>query len=793
MWLNIKRPIIWVTIAYTVGILGASYIRWKIEYFYISLIILILMAIFWTLAKLKWKGLLFLFLLSSFALAGVVNTYMSSIPNQDLDKFVGQALIIKGQVLELARQENNKTSFILKLDRIEHDNKKHLVHNKLRTTIYLNPENDNLSPINIGDWIEINGEIEKPQGLRNPKGFDYRAYLARRDIHYIIGTSEKSIISIKAGRFPWPKSWIISARESIAGVYDKYLGPEESNLIKAMILGEKWGLPSELKDHFSKTGIAHILAISGLHIGFVVLLLNSLTKSLTLSPKATFIIQALALGFYCILVGGHASIIRAVIMSIIILGGRVIGRKTDPLNSLCLAAFIILLLNPLQLFEVGFQLSFGAVIGIILFNKPISSKLSMIPGNMGGSIAVMVAAQLGTWPIIAYYFNVFSPISFLANFILVPIAGLIVMLGLIFLLLATIFPILGVILGWWLGALCNILIYGNRWLSGWSWASLSVVSPGKLFMAIYYLVLLMLSEERPSYIRRPWELSGALVIIVLLSIVFKPILNNDLMIVFVDVGQGDCIYIKTPDDKHILVDGGGRPIGMGDFDVGAEIVVPFLLKNGIGKLDLVVMSHGHDDHIGGLIPVLENLKVEAFMEFPPREITDKYKDLKGLVDNKGMESIQVVGGQTYRAGKDVLLDILYPVSDSRILDSLYNDNENNLSLVMRIRYKDTSIMLTGDIEKGVEDYLNGVWKETISVLKVAHHGSKTSSTQEWIDIINPDIAVIQSGKNNFGHPNPLVLERLEGQGAEVFRNDLGGAVTCRYRGGQWYINTIIME
>ena len=246
------------------------------------------------------------------------------------------------------------------------------------------------------------------------------------------------------------------------------------------------------------------------------------------------------------------------------------------------------------------------------------------------------------------------------------------------------------------------------------------------------------------------------------------------------MGQGDCIYIRTPDRKHILVDGGGRPEGWGDFDVGTEIVLPFLLKNGINELDLVVMSHCHDDHIGGLIPVVEDLKVNTFMEFPPRDPTEKYGTLKELISRKDIENIQAIGGESYRVGKEVFIDIIYPTLDSSLLDSLYGENENNLSLVMAIRYQDASIMLTGDIEKQVESHLSKIWGQNISVLKVAHHGSKTSSTDKWLDLLKPRIAIIQSGKNSFGHlipGNRPIMER----DTSVYRNDKNGAITCVYK------------
>ena len=579
----------------------------------------------------------------------------------------------------------------------------------------------------------------------------------------------------------------------MAGVFDRYVGGRESGLVKAMLIGEKWALPSQITEEFRDTGIAHILAISGLHIGFIILLLTWLTNSLKLSPKAAFLVQGMVLGFYCLLVGGSPSVIRASIMGIIILGGRVVGRKPEPINSLFLAAFIVLLINPLDLYEIGFQLSFCATAGIILYAKPISVKLQLVPRVIADSLAVMLSAQIGTWPLLAYHFNVFSPIGIVANLILVPIAGTIVTLGSILLVVAAILPILTRFLGWWLWIICHVLIDANSWLSSFSWSVLKVASPGLLFLLGYYAIFFILSEERPRWIKKPVVLSGTLALVVFILIIMRPIFDNDLKIVFVDVGQGDCIYIRSPDGKHILVDGGGMPTEMTDYDIGAQVVVPFLLKNGVKKLDAVVMSHAHDDHMGGLLSVIEDLEVGTFMEYPPREQSIQYQDLRNLVDNKGIERLVAENGQTYKIGKDMFLDILYPVTDTEILNRLYKQNENNLSLVIRVRCQDTSILLTGDIEGDVESYLTDVWKQNVSLLKVAHHGSRTSSTEEWIDVLGPDIAVIQCGKNNFGHPDPTVVQRFEERGVQVFRNDKDGAVTLRYNEGKWYISTIVND
>ncbi|NLN40484.1 MAG: DNA internalization-related competence protein ComEC/Rec2 [Clostridiales bacterium] len=794
MKLRIKRPIIWVTVAYIIGILIAVYMKWELRYFYIVLLPLLVLG--GAGLKVKWKGLYLVLFFSIFILIGIANAYIHNKPDNGLEDLVGQAVNAYGQVAEIVSSSDSKTSFILDAYRISHIDKDYVYKGKIRITIYHNSPNHGVMPFKTGDWIEVRGTIEKPQGMRNPRGFDYRAYLARRGIHYIIGTASRNILSIDSGNLPWPKSWIESIRKYMEGVFDTYIGGMGSKLMKAMIIGQRWSLPSELREEFTNTGIAHILAISGLHVGFVVLLLSWISNRLKLSPKVTFFIQGAALGVYCIVVGGSSSVVRATIMTIILLGGKVVGRKPDPLNSLSLAAFIILLFRPLEVFEVGFQLSFSAVAGIVLFNELLSAKLSKLdklPLKVGEAIAIMLSAQLGVWPLIAYHFNTFSIISFIANLILVPVAGVIVILGLILLLTAAIFPLIGAVIGWWLWLLCQFLIEVNKWLSSFTWSSIRVVSPGILLMTVYYSILLILSQERPLWVKRPWRTSLILTLIVFLLLAIKPVIDNQFKVIFVDVGQGDCIYIKTPDEKHILVDGGGRPEGVGDYDVGAEVVVPFLLKNGVKKLDLVVMSHGHDDHMGGLIPVIKEIKVDAFMEFPPRQPSERYKELKDLIDNKDIKCIHAIGRQTYKVGKYVFIDVVYPTSNYEVVESLYNKNENNLSLVLRVRYQRTSVMLTGDIEGGVESYLSSFWKDSVSILKVAHHGSNTSSTDKWLEVIKPRIAVIQSGKNNFGHPNPEVIEKLEEHGAIVYKNHKNGAIICVYDKGKWRINTVIKE
>lgn len=792
MRIQIKRPVIWVTISYIAGILLSSILK-SFSWVYIAWITAVFCLLIGFLLLKKGKPYLSIIILLLFMWTGFVNGQIARVDFSGLNSFQGSTLNLTGQVLEVVRYDSDRAVYDVQVEYVEDEGRKYLTRGKIRLSQYFYGEGENRKIFSPGDIIRIRGELRKPQGRRNPRGFDYRGYLEKQGIFYTVNVSESQVELIGTKPFKWPYSWIIAVHNWLKSIMEKNLREPVLALVKSMIIGDKGGLPYRLRDEFSKTGLAHILAISGLHVGYIVLALSAVQRFLKLPPKIAFLAQALFLGFYCLLVGGAASAIRAAIMAIIVMGGRLLGRRPDPVNSMALAALIVLIFRPLDIYDVGFQLSFGAVGGIFLYSNRIKKALKFLPNFISNSISVSLAAQLGTWPLILYYFNIISPWSVLTNLLLVPIAGIVVILGFIMLIISLVLPWLGSFIGYIIEYIGVILIRGNNMMASLPGASIKMVSPSIMFLTIYYLILWLMSEEKPAFIKRPLLWAGGAIALLLGLAFIKYILPVPMQIVFLDVGQGDCIYIRTPDRKHILIDGGGRPEGLGDFDVGEDIVVPFLLKNGIGRLDLVVMSHSHDDHIGGLIPVVRDIKVAAFMEFPPKDISENYLQLKELVKQKGITCIYAVQGQSYQIGKKAWIDILYPMEDQARLENIGGDNENNRSLVMRLSYKNTSILFTGDIEREVEEYLSDIYDFEVDILKVAHHGSRTSSTEPWIQIIDPQIAVIQVGRNIFGHPHPEVEERLLEQGASVYRSDRDGAVICTFINGKWNVYTMVNE
>jgi len=394
---------------------------------------------------------------------------------------------------------------------------------------------------------------------------------------------------------------------------------------------------------------------------------------------------------------------------------------------------------------------------------------------------------MGTLPLTAYYFNIISPVSVLANLAVLPVLGIVTAGGFIIVIIGLILPVAASYAAVPIRLLCSLILIITDFAAGLPNAYLRVVSPSMFTMTVAYLLIWMISRERPGYIRKPLFVCTLLIMVYIIIQLFVNLTApQELRLVFLDVGQGDCCFIQTPDRKNILIDGGGQT----GVDIGEKVLLPFLLKNGINSLDLVVMSHGHDDHIGGLQSVVEQIRTEAFMEYPPMEETPVYKELINAVKKKGIRVISASEGQSYIIGSKTVLHVLYP--DESSAGGLYQENENNLSLVLFLECDEASVLFTGDIEKGVEYYLAGRMRKAASILKVAHHGSSTSSTEAFLDAVSPQAAVIQSGTGNmFGHPHPQTLDRLGERNIEVYRNDRQGAVMLTYRGDKWIIETML--
>lgn len=706
-----------------------------------------------------------------------------------LTAFVDSEISMQGLILGAPQVEDDRVIYIIQTTAVKIKDDVFPIQAKVKVSVYPDAYGSEAivnTQSYTGDIIQVSGVIKEPTGSRNPKGFDYKSYLARRNIYSTISVKERNVTLVKKANTITLDRLLASFRNKASEVLEKVVGGREGNFFKAILLGERWMIEPDIEDNFTKTGLAHILAISGLHIGYLIMLLNLMQSLFKIRMGPAFLLQAIILILYCLMTGASPSVTRAVIMALIHLGAKALGRKTDIINSAGTAAFLILLVSPMDFLEVSFQLSFLAVCSIGLFQESMQNYMRFIPKKISSLISVGLSAQLGTLPLTMYYFNLVSPVSILANLLVIPILGIVTAGGFLIFFIGMILPSIASIIAFPIRLLCSLIFLVTDFAADLPYAYFRVVSPSILTIAFAFLILWILSRERPGFVHKPSLVCGGLIFVYLVSQLFIGLVTpKELKLVFIDVGQGDSCFIQTPDRRNILIDGGGRD----GVDIGEDVLMPFLLKNGISSLDLVIMSHGHDDHIMGLNTVMGELKTKAFMEYPPRTEIPVYQELKTIVDRKNIPVISATRGESYAVGNETWLHILYP--DQNVVDTLYEGNENNLSLVILLECGDASVLFTGDIEKGVEYYLSGRMDKQASILKVAHHGSNTSSTDAFLEVVSPELAVIQTGTNMFGHPTPQTLERLNDHGVAVYRNDLHGAVMLNYGKDGWMVKTML--
>lgn len=549
-----------------------------------------------------------------------------------------------------------------------------------------------------------------------------------------------------------------------------------------------------------------MLAVSGSHITYIISAFSILMEKK--NKRITKILTIIFLIFFMALTGFTASVVRASIMGILILTSGLVHRKSDTINNLGISSLIILICNPYTIIDAGFWLSFAGTMGIILLEEPINSyfqkfkicKIKSISWIIN-SFTITFAANIIIIPIMAYMFSTFSMTFWISNILAAPVMEFVTIYGfLIYFISIFLLPLakfLGIILNFSLNSLIKIaeitsLIPGS---------SIYIKTPYLLECIIYYLILFLIFNwkrikeklENNKILEKIKKNSYKYISIILISIILTNTISNkifqEIKIYFVDVGQGDSTLIQTIEGKNILIDGGGSEFG--SFDVGESILLPYLLDRRITTIDYLMISHFDSDHIGGVFAILENLEVKNIIISKQGETSENLKKFYEITNNKGIRTITVKKGDIVEIDKYSHFEILFP-EDNLIEDNILNNN----SIVARFNSLDFSILFTGDIEEIAEKRLcelySGTDKLEAFVLKVAHHGSKTSSTEEFLELVKPKIALIGVGKNNnFGHPNIDVIERLENMGSKIYRTDNCGEIIIRINREKLQIHTKI--
>lgn len=652
----------------------------------------------------------------------------------------------------------------------------------------------------FNDIVKAEVILTEPSLPGNYGEFNYREYLAQQKIFLTdnIKTNQIEIIGNKkeinlASILNDIKTNIIDKIEKI------YRHTDARAIIKAVVIGDRSEITEELKDVFQVAGVMHILAISGLHVGIIAMVLFLLFSTISdnkLSKSFKYIFIIIIMLGYAAITGFRPSVSRATLMFIVLLGAKLLNRPYNVYNSISIAAFLILLWQPLYLFDTGFILSFTATFFIIFLTPIMESILKdclfLLPDYLVKSLSVSASAWLGVMPLSAFFFYKISIISILSNILIVPVIGFIIIFALFSIFLSFLFLPLGNFLALVNNGLISLLIFIGEKLSLLPFAYRDIAQPGILSIAIYYIIIVFIFYSLKyryniNILKNKITIYSTIILILLvISInILKP--SPLLAVHFINVGQGDSILIQTPEKQNILIDGGGTPFS--DYDMGKNVVIPYLRRQGVNHLDIMVLTHPDLDHMEGLLPVLEEIKVDLVIDsnIPCQE--EIYKDFLALIKKNGKTTYhKTQAGDKIEVCKDIDIFIINPIySDLTINENNFNNN----SIVLKLRYENINFLFTGDIEEEIEKkILSNNASLNSNILKVAHHGSISSTSTKFLDAVAPEVAVISVGSNNFGHPHPDVIKKLENRCQQVFSTDRNGTVLVKTNGKNIYIDTL---
>jgi competence protein ComEC len=638
-----------------------------------------------------------------------------------------------------------------------------------------------------GDTILASGLFQLFDEPRNPGEFDFRRFFNRKNIFGKIIIHRDTPLRIKKSKTKSLEHWISITQKKIKTIFDIYLDQNTSGLMAGLILGDKSEINPDIRLSFSDAGVIHILAVSGLHVGYVLMILMIITSFFGIPWGWNKIPIILGLIAYMFITGLRPSVMRASFMAIIFVVSVIFNRKANLWNIISFVGLFILIIQPLYLMDLGFQLSFSAVLSIVFFLNitnfifPKSLQISNMENSIFKSIwalfLVSFGAQIGTLPLTAAYFGKIPLLSIFTNIIIVPLVGILVALGFILLLVSGV-PVFAETFANSIWLIAELIQKITQFVAS---LPISIMYISKInwtdfvsYFLIIGFILFYIYTKRFSII-----LCGMLILVSI--VIWKWALFNPKMnILFLDVGQGDAAIVQFPNQKTMLIDAGQR---FKSKDYGKKVVIPVSKYLGIKSFDWVVMSHPHNDHIGGIISVIEDMKVDTLFDtFGGYESWTYQKIIDEAIEHNIFYR-KLNKGEILYPDKNISFSVFAPDSSTALSET----NINNRSIVFKLEYNLVSILFTGDLELEGESKLIHFGDELKSdILKVGHHGSITSSTNGFLTLVRPELAVISVGrKNKFNHPSPVVINRMENLNISYHRTDIDKALWIEIDGNTY--------
>lgn len=794
----IKRPVFWILLAFVLGEVIAVFDLNIAVPCIVLAIIVIRKIIIKAYEDMGAFVVIFFTLIMGFMLMSNEITTRNHI--YDLKE---NTVIVQGKIYKI---ENTAFGKNIYLKGVEVENGEKNVSVK---RIFVNTEK--IPNVKIGNIIKVRGKLRQFEEAANKGNFDSRKYYLSLGFY---GKIEAGTIEVINSEYSGIRQGLYELRMEIIERLEKLCSDNKgifsiinnkNGIIGAIILGDKTDLDSDIKELYSVSGIAHILAISGLHISFIGMAIYRLLRRRFrfLFSAAVSIPVVLSFG---IMSGFGISTIRSIIMFILKIIGEVLGRKYDAITAISLAGLVLLVQNPFVVCNSGFQMSFGAIIAIVLI-LPIVEEILNTDNKIIKVLSANFTISLVMNPILAWNYYELPTFSFLLNIVVVPLMSVVIVSSIVGIFCScimfgfgkvVIFPGCGILELYTF--LCNIINKSSV-------TSIVVGQPKVTIIIVYYAILLVvlfgLKNIRTKYTRAEKERNiikketglvlekkakkerrikgqnvklrlACIVGFLLLNCLIYYIPNPGFYITFINVGQGDGILIHGDNGTKVMVDGGSTS----EKQVAKNCIVPYLKAEGIGTIDYSIITHTDKDHISGILEILENnnsnrIRIKNLVMPDINMKDDTYNELIEKAKLKKINVLYIKKGDTLSLGK-TKIKCIYPETTTTASD------KNDYCTVLSVKNKTSKILLTGDISKEIEEKIKDDIEENYTVLKVAHHGSNYSSSEKFLKKVNPKYSIISVGKNNsYGHPGNETMERLRKQGGVIYRTDEKGGITIR--------------
>lgn len=686
---------------------------------------------------------------------------------------------IFGRIISIPAKNHDKVRFFFDVSKITYNYKTQNIKARTLVSVY-NKGNDNVK-LNIGDTYEIKGKLRAPFEVTNPSQFDYGKYLRNSDTFSLFYADQNNLI-YKSSKLPLKWKFLQglnNIRNDVIQTHSKYLKTPNLELLGGMVFGDDAiATPDGIKISFQRSGLLHLLAASGMNVALIYGIWFFILAKCKVPFNITVLSGIFVVVFYALMTGLGPSVIRAAFMLIFILIGKLIDRDAHSVSLLSFVALIMLIYNPAYINDVGFQLSFIVTFGLLIMAPLVFEKTKFMPNWLSGAIFIPVIAQIWVAPIQMYYFNSFSLYSIFANIAILPFVTVVSFGGFISSVLSLIKPLANLvcfIFDTVLNPVLNVLVSISDYFAGLPHSLVQTIQPNLMQIFLYYTIILLLVALLKIGKNLKVIIATCLLSTVLI-LSFISISNHKFETIAFDVQNADAFLIKTPQGKYFLIDSGKMAYRSGKTQA-QMIILPYLFDNGIRNVEGLIITHFDSDHAGGAVDLVKNLNIK---DVYVNSLNDKSKLAKEIYKNANKKLKLLENNQIfYREGKFTIKNLNANIKGKEF------ENENSLITLFSDGSFDELFM--GDAGIMAFERIKKYLPLNIEILKVGHHGAKNVLNKSMLDSINPQVALISTGINNYGHPNGVTLELLKSHKVKIIRTDRQNSIKIEEKNIQYKI------